>query len=83
MEIELREKDIRTFYVYFKSRPVSKGVHLGTFEQDVDGYYYFWNSKMLGSFASYALRMIADKLDEVNKPWTDKINNDELICPKK
>ena len=53
------------------------GIYLGTFQMDCDGFYYFWKSEDLhGAETSYNLRLIADKLDEVNKPFQDIINND-------
>jgi hypothetical protein len=57
------------FYsVYFNS------VGLGDIDKDVDGYYYFWRNESLhGSESAYILRAIADKLDELNKPWDEEI----------
>jgi hypothetical protein len=47
---------------------------IGTFELDVDGYYHFWdNPKVSGSWSSYPLRLIADELDKVNKPFDDSV----------
>lgn len=71
----------RDYDVFFKyptlNTSESFGVHLGTFELDIDGYYYFWNkSENNGSWSSYSLRLIADKLDEINAPWKDKINEE-------
>lgn len=41
--------------------------------QDVDGYYYFWPSDGGGYFSEFALRVIADHLKELNKPWENEI----------
>jgi hypothetical protein len=41
--------------------------------QDIDGSYYYWPSKV-GYLSSYTLRIIADYLDEVNKPWDEKVS---------
>lgn len=42
---------------------------------DVDGYYYwFVNNK--GSLGAAELRIIANRLDELNKEWDEKINKD-------
>ena len=55
---------------------IEKGVHdllvnnkrIGSFIIDVDGYYYFWmDPKLSGSWNSNALRLIADKMDMLNK----------------
>lgn len=63
------------YNVYWKN-----GKHIGTFERDVDGFYYFWPLKDEGGcWSDYALRAIADKLTEINKPWADKIANDPTI----
>ena len=44
--------------------------------QDIDGYFYFnLNGNMRGYFNSNQLRIIADRLDELNKPMEEKINN--------
>lgn len=48
-------------------------VNLGTFEQDVDGYFYYWPKEKPGSWASYSLRLIADELDKINKEWDEEI----------
>lgn len=42
--------------------------------QDVDGYYYFWPAEGGGYFNEFTLRVIADHLEELNKPWDDEIN---------
>ena len=46
---------------------------IGAFSMDVDGYYYFWSNNDSGCWGSYELRMIADALDKVNKPYDDHI----------
>ena len=48
---------------------------VGTFEMDVDGFYNYWEDENLtGHWDSQTLRAIADKLDEVNKPFQEEIN---------
>lgn len=42
--------------------------------QDVDGYYYFWPSANRGHFSEYALRVIANHLEKLNKPWDNQVN---------
>lgn len=55
--------------VYFNT------VYLGSFERDVDGYFHFWMNKINnGSWDSYSLKLIANKLDQINKRWNDNIN---------
>lgn len=54
----------------------SNGVHLGDFVMDVDGYYGWWPLRgKTGSWPSYALRMIADKLDELNAEWDNEVRS--------
>lgn len=39
-----------------------------------DGYYYYWpNRNFSGGYPAYALRLIADELDRLNKDWDDQI----------
>lgn len=40
--------------------------HIGHLLMDVDGYFYFKPLNDLGLWSSYSLRMIADKIDEIN-----------------
>jgi len=47
---------------------------IGHFIRDVDGYLYYWPLKSLsGSWNSNALRLIANKLDELNKELDNSI----------
>ena len=57
------------YLVYFKQNMKC----IGTFSMDVDGYYYFWSNNDSGCWGSYELRMIADALDKINKPYDDHI----------
>jgi hypothetical protein len=57
------------YLVYFKQNMKC----IGVFSMDVDGYYHFWSNNDGGSWESYELRMIADALDKVNKPYDDHI----------
>ena len=47
---------------------------VGELIMDVDGYYYFWPSND-GCWPSHIMRSVANKLDEINKPWNDQIND--------
>ena len=43
--------------------------------QDVDGFFYFWPKGYVGGhFNSNSLRIIADKLDEMNAPYEKEID---------
>jgi hypothetical protein len=63
------------------------GKQIGTFELGIDGMFYFWNNiDSYGSWTSYSLRLIADKLYEINKPFREAIaeyfkkEREELNC---
>jgi hypothetical protein len=43
---------------------------------DLDGYYYFWPAGGRGHLDANHLRAIADKLDEINKPWDEQIKRE-------
>ena len=48
---------------------------IGYFIMDLDGYYYFdYDTDTNGLWTSHSLRMVADLLEEINKPHDDKIN---------
>ena len=47
---------------------------VGSLIMDVDGYFYFWPSND-GCWPSHIMHSIANKLDEINKPWNDEIND--------
>jgi hypothetical protein len=70
-EFLLLKKENETKYsVYYKENMKC----IGTFGMDVDGYYHFWLKPFNnGSWCSYELRMIADALDIINKPWDEHI----------
>jgi hypothetical protein len=73
MEIKLKQKGF-SYNVLTSSNKL-----IGTFELDIDGYYYYCERKDLNGFwDSHILRLIADKLDEVNKPWDESVKED--IC---
>lgn len=38
-----------------------------------DGFIYYWPHGGRGCLSSHNLRDIADRLDEINKPWSDEI----------
>ena len=49
------------------------GVIIGDLDMDGDGYFYFWPERLNGAWEAHVLRAIADKLDEINKPWDEEI----------
>ena len=50
------------------------GKELGNFQLDSNGSYYFWEkSDLNGCWSAHTLREIADKLDEVNKPFEKEL----------
>ena len=56
-----------------------KEVHIGYAIQDIDGFFYYLpNSPINGYWGENHLRMVADYLEKVNKPWNDKL--DELFA---
>lgn len=71
MEIKLEKVNEKIYNVI-----TSTDLNIGTFKLDVDGYYHFWNTDCIkGSWSSYSLRLIADKLEELNKPYKESIDN--------
>ena len=69
MEIRLEKVKNNNFFVYWNNNTL-----VGTFEMNCDGYYYFWANDSPGSWSSYALRLVADKLDEINKPFKEVVD---------
>lgn len=49
------------------------GVKAGEILQGDDGYYQFWPEPRAGYWPAYAMRAIADKVDEINAPWEAEI----------
>lgn len=70
MEIRLEKVNEQAYNVFW-----SNGKHIGNFEIDNDGMFYFWADDYLaGSWSSYSLRVVADKLDEINKPFKEIVD---------
>lgn len=70
MEIKL-EKATKFVYKVF----TSNGKNIGIFELDESGFYNYWGDKSLnGAWSAYQLRAIADKLDEINKPYSEAVD---------
>lgn len=73
--VYLVKAERNTYRVYFEN-----GVFMGDVVQSEDGFYNFWPESSTGGYwASHVLRAIADKLDELNKPWQDQIDNDPAL----
>ena len=61
----------------FKQRVIEILLKREEIIMDVDGcYYYLPNSESRGHMSSYQLRIIADYLDEINKPLEDQLEKD-------
>lgn len=54
----------------------SNGVELGEFIRDVDGFFYFKHMDSDGLWSEYSLRLLANKLKEVNKDWEEQIQKE-------
>ena len=55
------------YVVYFNTKKI------GEFTVQDDGLFQFYPNEHSGYWSSYALRLIADKLDELNKEWDEHI----------
>lgn len=56
------------------------GKCLGELMKKDDGYYDWWpNQYLSGYWPSNVLREIADKLDELNKPWHDTVKREMAL----
>ena len=68
--ITLEKENDQKYYVLWEN-----GKQIGTFIVDVDGMFYFWDeSNSYGSWSAYQLRAIADKLEEINKPFKEVVD---------
>ena len=56
------------YAVYFNKK------RLGAFVIQDDGYFGFYPDDLKGYWSSNALRLIADKLDEINAAWDEYID---------
>lgn len=56
------------YTVYFNKRKI-----IGSFIRQDDGYYGYETIETSGYWSSYALRGIADALDDLNKEWDEQI----------
>lgn len=49
---------------------------IGNFIVSDDGYFYYSPLTNPGLFSSYTLKLISDKLEELNEQWDEKVKND-------
>lgn len=59
------------YKVYYENE-----VYIGDFVVGDDGYYAYWPEHHGGCLDSWHLFDIHQNLEELNKEWNDKINND-------
>lgn len=52
------------------------GVSIGELLREVDGFFVYYPIQNGGCWESHVMRPIADKMDELNKPWQDQIDKD-------
>jgi hypothetical protein len=48
--------------------------HIGDAYMMESGLWYQWDDKMYGATAAWTLRAIADRLDDLNKDWNEKLD---------
>lgn len=46
---------------------------IGEVVQLEDGFWYYWQHGEVGAVEAWVMRAIADRLDELNKPWVEHI----------
>jgi hypothetical protein len=69
--IILKKVNDSLYEVYFQS-----STYLGQFIMEVDGDFYYWPSKKSGCWSAWSLRLISDKLTELNSQ-SSKHDSDE------
>ena len=83
----MNNKNKVIFIPYDEEKPsIEYGVYfnkhkLGELYKEIDGYYVFcpFLRNRCSFFSSWALKAIADKLDELNKKWDQTIQEDHNI----
>lgn len=48
---------------------------IGYFEEDVDGYFYYWPENKSGCYSQELLLMLGQELEKLNKSWDDHIKS--------
>lgn len=67
MEIKLEKVNDIQKLLYFKNKCIE------LFNLQEDGYYVYYVNSPQESWSSHSLRAIADKLDEINKPFEEEL----------
>lgn len=67
IKLERTTTDYPSYHIYYND------VFLGATYQDESGYFNFYHNNNTGYWSAHSLRLIADKLDELNKEWDDYI----------
>ena len=70
--IDTNELADNSFSVFLRD----SGKILGEIYKEVDGYYVYQPDKANGCWESYAMRTIADMLDEMNKEWDEQVKKE-------
>jgi hypothetical protein len=74
---------VRDVLTYTKNEPhnqpayyaiFSESVLLGTLEQEVDGFYYYFPTLRVGCYSAWILKDIAHKLEALNEAWNQRIS---------
>ena len=63
------KQDNDTYKVYYFN-----GVYMGDFYKEIDGYYVWETVLKSGYIPGPLLLILGNKLEELNKPWDDEIN---------
>lgn len=50
------------------------GSYMGYVYKEIDGFYTYVIEDKGGTIDAYVLRALANKIDKLNKPWNDQIN---------
>lgn len=73
MTLNLEQKQAGLYDVFFYN-----GKKLGQFYMEVDGYYVFLPENNSGYFNEYSLKLIINKLTELNKEWDNHVKDNYL-----
>ena len=71
--VTLRKESVIRYTVLFG---VGLQSNIGEMIQDVDGYFYYFPIENGGAWTPWIMRLIADKMDELNKRWDDTVGRE-------
>lgn len=71
--LTLKEKTPGAYDVIYHN-----GTKIGKFYMEVDGYYVFLPENNSGYFNEYSLKLIINKLTELNKEWDNHVKDNYL-----